>query len=150
MQPLLVAALLSSASALTALTPSPTLRPLRSSSSAAIAIERLKTMKSAGGLPNIVAAEKKRSSTPKMSRSRAPSMTVGSRRSVLITGGSAAAAAILTSPLASRADQSMISNEVTIDINNAGTDEFKSLRGLYPTIATKVVQRGPFKTAEDM
>ena len=72
-----------------------------------------------------------------------------SRRSLcrIAAGSSAATVAVLTSPLASQAD---IPPQIIIDINNAGADEFKGLRGLYPTIATKVVQRGPFKTAEDM
>ena len=75
---------------------------------------------------------------------------VVSRRSVFraAAGGSVAAAAIWTNPLASQA--TIDTEQVTLDVNNAGADAFKSLKGLYPTIATKVIQRGPFKTAEEM
>ena len=76
------------------------------------------------------------------------------RRSLcrISVAGSAAAAAALAKPRASQAsiEVSNAAPQPTIDVNNAGADEFKNVRGLYPTIATKVVQRGPFKTAEDM
>ena len=62
-----------------------------------------------------------------------------------------AAAAVFASPLAAQANVGDLKEELPIiDVNNAGADAFRALKGLYPTIATKVVQRGPFKNAQEM
>ena len=62
-----------------------------------------------------------------------------------------AAAAVFVSPLAAQANVGDLKEELPIiDVNNAGADAFRGLPGLYPTIATKVVQRGPFKNKEEM
>jgi hypothetical protein len=37
-----------------------------------------------------------------------------------------------------------------IDVNNAVAREFSTLPGTYPTIATKLVKRGPFSTKAEM
>lgn len=37
-----------------------------------------------------------------------------------------------------------------IDLNNANIRSYVDLRGLYPTIAAKIVNNGPFKTVADV
>ena len=72
----LVALCFASSSGLVMTTPQPALRPKPTASprsSATIAVERLKAMKSTGGLPNAVAAERLRSSSGR--RSSTPLMT---------------------------------------------------------------------------
>lgn len=66
--------------------------------------------------------------------------TTTSRRVFLPTIAGGIAGAILATPLASQA----------IDINNAVTGEFQAYKGLFPTIAAKIIKRGPFKNADEM
>ena len=75
-----------------------------------------------------------------------------SRRSVFQTAaGSVAAFSLASAPRAAQANAGAVdTTQVKLDINNAGADGFKNFKGLYPTIGTKVVQRGPFKNASEM
>jgi len=68
-----------------------------------------------------------------------PQETKSSRRAFVASG--IAAGAILASPRASLA---------VIDINNAIAGDFQRYPGLFPTIAAKVIQKGPFKNKEEM
>eukprot|EP00614_Pseudopedinella_elastica_P026993 CAMPEP_0172623434 /NCGR_PEP_ID=MMETSP1068-20121228/128695_1 /TAXON_ID=35684 /ORGANISM="Pseudopedinella elastica, Strain CCMP716" /LENGTH=103 /DNA_ID=CAMNT_0013431999 /DNA_START=39 /DNA_END=350 /DNA_ORIENTATION=- len=63
-----------------------------------------------------------------------------SRRAFLPTIAGGIAGSILTAPLVSQA----------IDVNNAFSGDFQVYKGLFPTIAAKIIQRGPFKNAEEM
>ncbi|GMI09627.1 hypothetical protein TrVE_jg9694 [Triparma verrucosa] len=53
-------------------------------------------------------------------------------------------AALEVSPTVSSA------SSVIIDVNNAVAREFSSLPGCYPTIATKLIKRGPFSNKKEM
>ena len=72
--------------------------------------------------------------------------------SLLLGGGSAlslysrrrafvAAGALFSAPRASTA---------VIDVNNAAAGDFQKYPGLFPTIAAKLIQKGPFKNKEEM
>lgn len=67
--------------------------------------------------------------------------TATSRRTFLPTLGTGILGAILATPLTSQA---------AIDVNNAASGDFQSYKGLFPTIAAKIIKRGPFKDAEEM
>ena len=81
-----------------------------------------------------------------------PATTV-SRRSMchIAAAGGAAAITLAAAPYAAQASAGAIdATQVKLDVNNVGADGFKSFKGLYPTIGTKVVQRGPFNNASEM
>jgi hypothetical protein len=61
-----------------------------------------------------------------------------SRRAFVAAG---AAGALFSLPGASQA---------VIDVNNAAAGDFQRYPGLFPTVATKVIQKGPFKNKEEM
>lgn len=68
------------------------------------------------------------------------STPTNSRRAFFPAVAGGFTSAIFAAPSASQA----------IDINNAAAGDFTSLKGLFPTIAGKIVKRGPFKNAEEM
>ena len=76
-----------------------------------------------------------------------------------------AASAAALAPLAAKRDASSVSRRVfgvaaasvialpanaKIDVNNAMAREFSAYPGLFPTVGTKLVKRGPFKSKRDM
>ena len=69
-----------------------------------------------------------------------PSTPNPTRRAFFRASGLAAGAA-LTAPLVANA---------LIDVNSAAAGDFQRYPGLFPTIAAKIVQLGPFKDAKDM
>mmetsp|Transcript_28673 Transcript_28673/g.85684 ORF Transcript_28673/g.85684 Transcript_28673/m.85684 type:complete len:168 (-) Transcript_28673:42-545(-) len=64
-----------------------------------------------------------------------PSIT----RRALGSGLAAAAGALVALPA-----------DASIDVNNAMAREFSAYPGLFPTVGTKLVKRGPFKSKKDM
>ncbi|GMH92568.1 hypothetical protein TL16_g12383 [Triparma laevis f. inornata] len=56
----------------------------------------------------------------------------------------------LLTTLALTSFPSLASALVTVDVNNSVAREYSALPGLYPTIATKLIKRGPFKSKKDM
>jgi len=67
--------------------------------------------------------------------------TATSRRTFLPTIGTGILGVVLATPQVSQA---------AIDVNNAASGDFQSYKGLFPTIAAKIIKRGPFKDAEEM
>ena len=83
-------------------------------------------------------------------------------RCLLVLAASAAALA----PLVAKRDASSVSRRAfgaavasafvalpanaKIDVNNAMAREFSAYPGLFPTVGTKLVKRGPFKSKRDM
>ena len=89
-------------------------------------------------------------------------MTIASMRFLLIVASAAALA-----PLVAKRDASSVSRRAfgaaaaasafvalpanaKIDVNNAMAREFSAYPGLFPTVGTKLVKRGPFKSKRDM
>ena len=88
-------------------------------------------------------------------------MTIASMRFLLVVASAAALA-----PLVAKRDASSVSRRAfgaavasafvalpanaKIDVNNAMAREFSAYPGLFPTVGTKLVKRGPFKSKRDM
>ena len=95
-------------------------------------------------------------------RTLSHNMTAASMRCLLVLASAAALA-----PLVAKRDASSVSRRAfgaaavasavvalpanaKIDVNNAMAREFSAYPGLFPTVGTKLVKRGPFKSKRDM